>query len=64
MQNSKVCFAIVGYSNIRSSVQLQGGNVRNEGRVELSVGNWIGTICDNGFGEAEAKVVCRMLGHR
>ncbi|KAH3795527.1 hypothetical protein DPMN_149082 [Dreissena polymorpha] len=40
------------------------GTMFNKGRVELSVDNgttW-GTICNDYFGDAEAKVICRMLG--
>ena len=44
--------------------RLVGGGVNNshEGRLEvLHDGVW-GTVCDNGFTEAAARVVCRSLG--
>ena len=38
-------------------------SLSNEGRVEIcQSGEWK-TICDNNWGENEARVVCRQLGH-
>ena len=34
-----------------------------EGRVEVCVNNEWKTVCDNGFGNVDAKVVCRQLGY-
>ena len=32
-----------------------------EGRVEICDSNAWGTVCDNGWGTADARVVCRQL---
>ncbi|KAL5022243.1 hypothetical protein ScPMuIL_001398 [Solemya velum] len=45
-----------------SGVRLVGGNKENEGRIEIRYHGQYGTICDNTFDEAAAKVICRMLG--
>lgn len=44
-------------------MQLTGGLSIFQGRVEITVFNITGTICDDGFDDREATVICRMLGH-
>ncbi|XP_023931215.1 scavenger receptor cysteine-rich type 1 protein M160-like [Lingula anatina] len=44
-------------------IRLVGEMSRNVGRVEVyHDGQW-GTVCDDGFGNTEAEVVCRLLGY-
>ncbi|XP_050394984.1 neurotrypsin, partial [Patella vulgata] len=43
-------------------VRLVGGPEPNEGRVEVFYNNEWGTVCDEGWGDEEASVVCRDLG--
>ncbi|XP_060590612.1 deleted in malignant brain tumors 1 protein-like isoform X2 [Ruditapes philippinarum] len=50
--------------NPNVTVQLTGGLTIFQGRVEIRVFNHWGTICDDGFDDREATVICRMLGHR
>jgi len=44
-------------------VRLAGGNIENEGRVEICMNNTWGTVCDTSWGRADASVVCRQLGY-
>ena len=44
-------------------VRLVGGNVPNEGRVEVCINDVWGTVCDDGWSSTDASVVCRQLGY-
>lgn len=44
-------------------IRLKDGANDFEGRVEVKYRGIWGTICDDDFGEEEAKIVCRQLGH-
>ena len=44
-------------------VRLVGGGFPNEGTVEVCFNNLWGLISDLGWNDADARVVCRQLGH-
>ncbi len=44
-------------------IRLAGGNVPNEGRIEICINNEWGTVCDDSWGVTDATVVCRQLGY-
>ncbi|XP_070550976.1 scavenger receptor cysteine-rich domain-containing protein DMBT1-like [Ptychodera flava] len=44
-------------------VRLVNGKTLNKGRLEIFHGVSWGTVCDDGFDEDEAKIVCRQLGY-
>ena len=44
-------------------LRLAGGNIPNEGRVEICLNNEWGTVCDDSWGSADATVVCRQLSY-
>ena len=43
-------------------VRLVGGERESEGRVEICVEGFWGTVCDSGWSQREAVVVCRQSG--
>ena len=49
--------------SVEGQIRLSGGTVPREGRVEVCLRGAWGTVCDNGWGIADARVVCRQLGH-
>ena len=44
-------------------MQLVGGSMPAEGRVEVCIDETWSTICDSGWSTSDANVVCRQLGY-
>ena len=44
-------------------LRLAGGNIPNEGRVEICMKNVWGTVCAVSWGSVDATVVCRQLNY-
>ncbi len=45
-------------------MRLAGAKVPNRGRIEVLVNGRWGTICDDGFDNKAANIVCRTLGYK
>jgi len=46
-----------------TDVRLSGGSGPWEGRLEIQYNHTWGSVCDPAFQDAEATVICRMLGY-
>ena len=44
-------------------MRLNGGNIEQEGRVEVCVNGVWGSICDYGWDKTDAHVICKQLGY-
>ena len=57
-------FSHVEISLISALFRLAGGSQPNAGRVEVFYNGLWGTVCDDGFDQYAATVVCKYFGYR
>ena len=61
--NTHLFASIAVQSCTNGTLRLVGGPVIHAGRVEICINGVWGTVCDNGWDNNDAKVVCRQLGY-
>ena len=61
--STTICLYCIPAPCTTGQVRLVGGNLINEGRVEICLSNVWGTVCDNGWSTTDVAVVCGQLGY-
>ena len=51
-----------GLSCTQGDIRLIEGSITNQGRVEVCNANVWGTVCDDSWGDVDARVACSQLG--
>lgn len=57
-----VLFQLVALDCTDGDIRLLNGSTALEGRVEICINRTWGTVCDDGWGGLDARVVCAQLG--
>lgn len=62
--NENDLYLIYWFLRVDIQVNLVNGETPYSGRVEIIRNGMTGTICDDGWTDASAKIICKMLGFR
>lgn len=62
--NENDLYLIYWYLHVDIQVNLVNGETPYSGRVEIVRNGITGTICDDGWTDASARIICKMLGFR
>lgn len=62
--NENDLYLIYWYLHVDIQVNLVNGETPYSGRVEIVRNRMRGTICDDGWTDASARIICKMLGFR
>ena len=54
----------VGECYEEGSIRLSDGTTSREGRVEICLNGYWGTVCSNGWDESDALVACKQAGYQ
>ena len=58
-----VCTSIESCTDV-GAIRLSNGSQLNEGRVEICLDGYWGSVCSNGWDEQDALVTCRQAGYQ
>ena len=55
-------YTVIATTCSNGEIRLVGGSIAREGQVEVCVSGRWGTVCDDLWSSADARIVCRQMG--